>query len=604
MEECVSDQLFDAVRRPTLITDREGIIQKVNSAFLSTFDFACDDVIGSPFTDFFEPSGNWKSAGVDGLYLSFQMRTDTAIVGGGRLQINSFSTADGGGYFIFVDTSTSFEADELLSALSFVVERFPHPILVWDKSAQLMKYNQAAARYYGPVGDIFRPGQARQTLLRAAMEKGVLGGTPIGGETPFDKVLDMQYETDTVREPISLEIQRQNGASHRVTAYHSPDGWSASFYEDITELRQAQSELSDRTREFELILENVPDFVVVADKNFKLTYANPSFAKVIGKPVDALYGKTCLPGGDDIGGRGPIEELIEKATPDNPDVDFDELRRDADADDSWIRWRTKVLFEGNERAGLIKVGRDITRQQEQEASLRQQSAELRKKNESLEQFAAVVSHDLKAPLRHIAIFADMLVEDANQGKYAELINYAKHVQNSAVRMDRVIKRLLEYSKLAYKAISRQNINLSDIVIQAVQNLETQIENARAEILASDLPDYYGDPDLLRQVFQNLIGNAVKYARAGTRPRVRIYSLKKSSSLEFCIEDNGIGIDPKYADSIFTAFRRLHKDETVYDGFGVGLALCKQIVESHQGEIRLDTTYGAGSRFVIRLPLQQ
>ncbi|MCO6185918.1 ATP-binding protein [Rhizobium sp. L1K21] len=600
MEESVSVQLFKAMRRPTLVTDDRGVILEANPAFLSTFELDSAKAIGQHLTDFLEPLGNWKAAGVNGLSMTYRHSGASSLAPSGRLQINRYESSGNSGFFIFIDSGTAFEAEEILTALSYIVENFPHPILIWGKSAELLKYNDAAKQRFVAISDLFHLGQDRQVLLTAARDRGVFGTN--NKEHSFDQVLQLQYVTDKERGPLINELQAPDGTWHRVTAYFSPDGWGASFYEDISELRRAQSELSTRTREFELILQNVPDFVVVADADFRVNYVNASYEEATSRTRDSWIGERCLPDEDGDDGND-LEEMFISATPDSPSISFDEWMRVEDGGRRWIRWRCRVLFDGGERSGMIKIGRDITVEYEQEQHLRQQSSELAKKNESLERFAAVVSHDLKAPLRHIAIFADMVVEEVGKEHYEQLPQFAKHIQNSAVRMDGVIKRLLEYSKVAYKTVSRHHVPLSDIVVQAVQNLESQVENARAEILASDLPYYFGDPDLLRQLFQNLIGNAVKYCRPGQRPRVRIYCARESGNLQIFVEDNGIGIDPRYADSIFTAFRRLHKDETVYDGFGIGLALCKQIVDSHLGSIRLDTSYKGGARFVIELPLK-
>lgn len=601
MEEIVSAQLFDALRRPALITDKDGVVLNANAAFRAAYDPKFGDIVGLPFTNIIEPLGNWRKSGHDGHYLAFRISGSESLNPAGRLQVNRYSDSGEGGYFVFVDSGTPFDAEELQGALSYIVENFPHPILVWDKSAQLLKYNEAGKNFFKDVSDIFYIGQDRQYFLRTAFERGIFRETKAGWQHSLDDVLKLQNEMGTNRGPISNEAEGLDGRFYRVTAYFSPDGWGASFYEDITELKSAQSELSTRKREFELILQNVPDFVVVADSDFIINYVNTSFASATGISQEDYVGRSCLSSLDVLAEEDDLVGLLMGAQDDNPLLTYDEMMRDKDGTRRWIRWHCRVLFEGNMRSGVIKIGRDITVEYEQEQNLRQQSLELRKKNESLEKFAAVVSHDLKAPLRHIAIFADMLVEETDKENYEQLPQFAKHIQNSAVRMDRVIKRLLEYSKVAYKTVSRERVSLSDIVIQAVQNLESQVENARAEILASDLPDYFGDPDLLCQLFQNLIGNAVKYCRPGGRPRVRIYCTKEAGSIRIIVEDNGIGIDPKFEESIFTAFRRLHKDETVYDGFGIGLALCKQIVESHQGTIRLDTNYQAGARFVIDLP---
>ena len=264
-------------------------------------------------------------------------------------------------------------------------------------------------------------------------------------------------------------------------------------------------------------------------------------------------------------------------------------------------WSINVRFRDGVADGAICLGYDITEFQEKHNSIAAQSAELQRKNEALGQFAAIVSHDLKAPLRHIAMFADMMNDDIANQKYDELSLYAHHVRNSAIRMDRIIKSLLQYSQIAYRIISRSNFDAASVVISAIQNLETLVEEAKAEILVGKLPIMNGDAELMRHLMQNLISNAVKYRRPGIKPKILISAMETADEIALIVEDNGIGIDPKHANKIFGPFQRLHKDEKTYEGFGIGLALCKQIAESHDGSIELDTSYTDGSRFVVHLP---
>ena len=280
---------------------------------------------------------------------------------------------------------------------------------------------------------------------------------------------------------------------------------------------------------------------------------------------------------------------------------YEEKYTQKDGSVRWYIWSILDILKDGKFFSTLCVGNDVTEIHENHTSIAAQSAELQRKNEALGQFAAIVSHDLKAPLRHIAMFADMMNEDVSNQKYEELSLYAHHVRNSAVRMDRIIKSLLQYSQISYRIISRAQFDPSGVVINAIQNLETVIEEAKADILVGKLPMLNGDAELIRHLVQNLLSNAVKYRRPGNKPKIRIYATENEDEVRLIVEDNGIGIEPKNATRIFGPFQRLHKDEKIYEGFGIGLALCKQIAESHDGFIELDTQFTDGARFVVHLP---
>ena len=296
-----------------------------------------------------------------------------------------------------------------------------------------------------------------------------------------------------------------------------------------------------------------------------------------------------------------VRRHIATMSGDNPIRVYEEKYTQKDGSVRWYIWSVLDILKDGKFINTLCVGNDVTEIHENHTSIAAQSAELQRKNEALGQFAAIVSHDLKAPLRHIAMFADMMNEDVSNQKYEELSLYAHHVRNSAVRMDRIIKSLLQYSQISYRIIAKAQFDPSGVVINAIQNLESVIEEAKADILVGKLPILNGDAELIRHLVQNLLSNAVKYRKPGNKPKIRIYATESDDTVRLTVEDNGIGIDPKNANRIFGPFQRLHKDEKIYEGFGIGLALCKQIAESHDGSIELDTQYSDGARFVVHLP---
>ena len=240
-----------------------------------------------------------------------------------------------------------------------------------------------------------------------------------------------------------------------------------------------------------------------------------------------------------------------------------------------------------------------------QTALDDQAEELRRSNAELEQFAYVASHDLQEPLRKVASFCQLLEKrygDQLDERGAEYIGFAV---DGAKRMQALINDLLTFSRVGRLNSTHTEVDLEETLNIALGNLSTSIEEADAEIVrpAKPLPTVDGDPTLLTMVWQNLIGNAVKFRRDGTAPRLVIECEQGSGAREgewlFTVSDNGIGIAAEFADKVFVIFQRLHVRE-VYSGTGIGLALCKKIVEHHGGSIWVDTSYRPGTRIQFTL----
>jgi PAS domain S-box-containing protein len=492
------------------------------------------------------------------------------------------------------------EGESGLGEFRRAIDRLSDGMTLWDETGRLIAANNAARARYAQYGIELHTGTDRREIIKEGIRKGFYGRKYSGME---EELFSKDWLGPNVMEPQGTRIrveQTGHGDWIKMTSYISKHHWIMTIYEDVDDTENQHERLSNLEWYYKSILQSLGDFVVHIGNKNTIEFVNQSFAAALGKKGSEIIGQPSSIFLQDALGE-PMLEHLKSVTPTNAGFSYEQRWRQADGKFVWLRWNAIALFSAEKPMGVIATGRDITVEYRQEMDLRHQSVELEKKNKSLEQFAAVVSHDLKAPLRHVSIFADMIVEEVAKENFADVASYAAHVRQASQRMDRVIRRLLEYSQVAYKIINQQRVSLADITLQAIQNLESQIEESRAEILLSKLPDFYGDAELLRHLMQNLIANAVKYRRMGARPRIKIYAGEIGSMLHLYVEDNGIGIDRKYAGTIFTAFQRLHKDEKVYDGFGIGLALCRQIVESHQGTIELDTNYRVGSRFVVKLP---
>ena len=231
--------------------------------------------------------------------------------------------------------------------------------------------------------------------------------------------------------------------------------------------------------------------------------------------------------------------------------------------------------------------------------LEQQAEDLQRSNQELEQFAYVASHDLQEPLRKVASFCQLL-ERRYAGQLDERADqYIGFAVDGAKRMQQLINDLLAFSRVGRLAGRRQQVSLEDCLRAALRNLEAAQEETGAEVGWDPLPTVEGEGPLLTQVFQNLIGNAMKF-RGPAAPRIHIGVSSTDDGWEFSCSDNGIGIEPQYADRIFVIFQRLHAKEE-YAGTGIGLAMCKKIIEYHGGRIWLDESAGPGTTFRWTLP---
>jgi len=255
---------------------------------------------------------------------------------------------------------------------------------------------------------------------------------------------------------------------------------------------------------------------------------------------------------------------------------------------------------------LIGATRDITHRKETEIllkelneSLEKRAGELARSNSELEQFAYIASHDLQEPLRMVTSFLTQL-----ENKYKDQLDdkakkYIYFATDGASRMRRIILDLLEYSRVGRQSHEREQIDLNEIVAEVGQLNRTEIDEKNALITCKDMPVFKGSRPCLQRVFQNLVGNALKYQKRGQQPVIEIKAKETETHWEFAVSDNGIGIESQYFEKIFIVFQRLHNKDD-YSGTGIGLAICKKIVENHNGRIWLESEYGSGTTFYFTI----
>jgi PAS domain S-box-containing protein len=252
------------------------------------------------------------------------------------------------------------------------------------------------------------------------------------------------------------------------------------------------------------------------------------------------------------------------------------------------------------RRFILSAMQDISERKRAEEALRETAEELARSNNDLEHFAHVASHDLQEPLRQVQAFVQILQERHADKLDDKAAQYMRFVVDGAARMSSLVQGLLEYSRVGAKDALRRPIACGQALDAAVANLQAAVAESRAAITHDDLPTVLAEPTQLTQLFQNLIGNAVKFRRDGVAPEIHVAARRDGDRWCLWVKDNGIGIDPRFQEKVFLIFQRLHTREK-YPGTGIGLAICKKIVEQHGGRIWIESKAGEGSTFYFTLP---
>lgn len=266
------------------------------------------------------------------------------------------------------------------------------------------------------------------------------------------------------------------------------------------------------------------------------------------------------------------------------------------ADGRWLAARDSLTGDG----GTACVRSDVTRQRETEDRLRRTVDELLESNTELERFAYVASHDLQEPTRTVVSFAQLLERHLGADLDPSGREYLDFVVRGARRMHQLVQDLLTYSRVDSGSAAHRPVDTGRLVADVLDHLATAVEEAGAGVTVDPLPPVTGDEGQLFQLFLNLIGNALKFGDPQRPLTVRVGAEERAAETVFTVADTGIGFDAAHAESIFTVFTRLHAQDR-YPGTGIGLAVCRRIVESHGGRIRAESTPGAGSRFIFTLP---
>ena len=487
--------------------------------------------------------------------------------------------------------SDQYESDERLKA---VIETTVDGIITIDKKGSILSFNPACERIFG---------YDKEEVIGQNVK--MLMPEPYHGE--HDGYLDNYRETG-VRKIIGIgrevEAKRKDGSIFPielgVSEVQLSDGqFFSGIIRDISDRKAMENQLSDTRKFQQLILETNPDLVFVKDQNYRIIEANPAFLALYpDKSEDEVLGYTGLESHDPDEAEA-FNAMDKKAFEEGSCETLETIHFPTGKKTLFTQ---KIRFENEQgEPFILGIARDVT---EREALLER----LTKSNEWLERFAFVCSHDLQEPLRMIRSFSDKL-----EGHMGEVVRgdekaqrYLNYVTDGAKRAQDLISGILAYSSVDNDMDRMEEIDLNDMLSSIQENFQSALEQNKGSISYDALPSLRCNKTQIFQLFSNLINNGMKYQQPDAMPHVHIGVADEGMLWHFTIQDNGIGMDEKHFKKIFDVFQRLHGKQD-YAGSGMGLAICKKIVERHGGKIWVESELGKGSIFhftLERLEMEQ
>jgi PAS domain S-box-containing protein len=485
-----------------------------------------------------------------------------------------------------------------------IVDSANEGILVYDEKLNIVDVNAAAERILGLPRQalIGRPGFT--SLLPCVREDGstlpeqdrptkstVRSGKPltgivIGVKQPDGSLTWLSANTGFLRRPGE---ERFYGVVSTIS--------------DITARRRAEEALRESEELFRKTFELAASGVAHVTLDGRFLRVNPRLSEILGYPEGELNGRSVkqISHPDDRDVTDPQRALVRAGERESVRVEKRYVRKDGS-----VVWVSLGVALVRSAAGTplyeIAMFDDITERKEAERALREAHEELKRSNSELEQFAYVASHDLQEPLRMVSSYTQLLGRRYGETFDADAKEFMAYIVDGAARMKQLIEDLLAYSRVGTKGKDFKPVDMEKALRRAINNLKAAIEESGAKVTHDPLPALPADEVQLAQLFQNLMGNALKF-RGPNAPHVHVALRDLGEEVEVAVRDNGIGIEPQYFERIFMVFQRLH-DKGEYPGTGIGLAICKKVVERHGGRIRVESQLGEGSAFIFTLPKHQ
>ena len=480
--------------------------------------------------------------------------------------------------------------------LASIVETSDDAIFTEDMHGTITSWNQGAERIFGYSGPEVI---GKSISILAAPTQ------PADSPELLERIQRGEHieHYQTVRrtrtgEPIHVSITMSpvRDAAGRIVAI-------SKIIRDVTASVEAQREIAEQRERLQVTLSSIGDGVIATDVNGCISYLNPvaealtgwHMALALGRRLDEVFRIVTEESRQAV--ENPVARVLREGKTvglSNHTLLIARDGRELAIDDSAAPIRNGRA----ESVGAVLVFRDVTQKRADEAQLERQATELRRTNSELSQFAYAISHDLREPLRNIANFTELLMRQYPKPLDGVARTHANYILNGVGRMEALLNDLLTYSQVGGLETPHGLVDTNRVVEKVLTDLQSAITGSGAQVTAGDLPQVSGHEPQLTELFQNLIGNAIKYR--SVRPlQIQIGAQRDKGDWVFSVRDNGVGIAPEYHNLVFGVFKRLHGRDI--PGTGIGLAICAKVIERHAGRIWVESKPGEGSEFFFSLP---
>lgn len=591
--------LIEANLDPLVTIGPNGKITDVNYSTEQVTGYSRDEIIGTDFSDYFtEPEkarDGYKEVFREGWVFDYplEIKNKEGHVTPVLYNASVYRNEDGEVIGVFAaarDITEMKQAENEIKRQVELLNLTQEAIIVRDMDNKILFWNDGAVKIYGWSAEEAN-GKITHSLLETEfpvplkeVDRELINKGQWGGELVHTKREGTQITV------LSRQVLKKDEKGNPVSILE--------INSDISERKKMEEELEFAGKYNRNLIETSLDPLVTIGPDGKITDVNGATEAVTGHARDELIGTDFS---DYFTEPEKAREGYKQVFKDRWIIDYPLEIKHKKGHVTPVLYNASV-YEGEfgDVIGVFAAARDITERKKAEKMLKLKIEELARSNAELEQFAYVSSHDLQEPLRMIGSYLQLL----QRRYYGELDDkadkYIDFAVDGAFRMQNLINDLLEFSRVTTRAREFESTDCELLLNQVLSNLEISIKESEAVISHSHLPNIMADSTQLAQVFQNLISNAIKF-RSEKIPEINISAREEGDEWVFSVVDNGIGIDPKHCERIFEVFKRLHKRRE-YPGTGIGLSICKKIVERHGGHIWVESEQGNGSVFYFTLPV--
>jgi len=511
------------------------------------------------------------------------------------------------------DVTDQYLARAAEKRLYSALDDFDETFILCDSEDRIVMTNKRFRERNAPLMDRLTEASTYEDYLRLALPLGFFPDAAGREEAWIAERLAQRRNPDA-----PLEAQRRDGVWLLVQDHRLPDGSTITMGRNITERKRTEDLLVQNEARFRAIFESSKAGIATWGLDGRFLTANEAFCEFVGYSAEALVGRMSAgnlrqPGEDeglDLTGRMLLGEI--------PHITRDRQYRRSDASTVWgrttvagvrgkdgrLQYFVAVVIDITEareaRTRIERINLELDqRVRERTSELNNAIERLEEANRELDSFNFSIAHDLRQPLSAIGGFADLLQDPAVKDSPGDLSAFAAEVELNAHRMEQMIEALLRFSNVGRGELKRSRVDMKQAAQAALDNLAS-VARLRAEVTIGDLPEAQGDEALLRHVWSNLIGNALKYSGKAEAPKVEIRGERRDGRLEYTVRDNGVGFDMRHLGDLFGVFQRL-PTSAGFEGTGVGLAIVQRIVRRHGGQVTAESVPGQGATFRFTLP---